>query len=166
MKHLLAILCAAALAACTATATTTPASTTVTTTTGTTTPPPPSPNPLGDLGNFTIADLQAALADANAQTPPDVTSAQCYQYLIGALPTFQQAGAQPATVGAFVIFQKARDLAHGVGNVVGGQMTALNLACAPLVTDVKFTIAKLAAIGVGSAATAGAILPVPLVPMP
>ena len=39
-------------------------------------------NPLLALQTFTVTDLQNALADAQAQTPPDVVAAQCYTALI------------------------------------------------------------------------------------
>ena len=130
-------------------------------------PGQPVPAPAADLSGlaaFTVADLQAASADAKAQVPPDQEAYQCYDYLITVVPTVKPGG-QPATVGAFLIFQKARDLEHGIRGGVSSAGTKLNLACAPLVNSVNFTIARLGVIGAGVAATGGAVAPLlPLVP--
>ena len=109
------------------------------------------------LAQFTLADLMAASADAKAQTPPDVTAAQCYDFLIAFLPTVQVPG-QGQTVGAILAFQKARDLVNGATSV-NGQLKSLNLACAPLVIDVQTTINRLALMGAGAAATGGTAAP-------
>lgn len=123
-----------------------------------------SPDPLTGLRNFTIADLQAASADAKAQTPPDVTASQCYDFLAANLPTLP--GVQPGqTVGAILAFQKARDVVNGATQQ-SGFLKALNLACAPLVNDVNLTLAKLGILAGGVAATGGAIAPVAAVGLP
>lgn len=120
------------------------------------TPDAPVANAQG-LAAFTVADLQAASADAKAQVPPDVTAGQCYDFLITVIPTIK-GPASGQTVGAFVAFQKARDLANGA-TAVNGVLKNLNLACAPLVIDTQTTINKLIVLGAGIGATGGALAP-------
>ena len=118
------------------------------------TPAPVTPSdPLTQLANFTLADLQAASADAKAQVPPDVTASQCYDYLIALIPTIKIPGGGNK-VGAILLFQQARDLNAGLS----GQKAALknlNLACAPLVIDTQTTVNKLLLIGGGAAGIPG-----------
>lgn len=117
----------------------------------------PAQDPLAQLQAFTVADLQAASADAKAQTPPDTTASQCYDFLAVALPKLQ--GPQTGkTVGAVLAFQKLRDLHNGATSQ-SGALKNLNLACAPLVIDTQSVINKLILIGAGSAATGGAAAP-------
>jgi hypothetical protein len=113
---------------------------------------------LAQLQAFTLADLKAANADALAQSPPDVTSSQCYSFLIGFIPTLPSAQ-QGQTVGAVMAFQKLRDLKNGVTNS-GGALKSLNLACAPLVIDVQSTVNLLALQIGGTAAGASVGLPI------
>jgi peptidoglycan hydrolase-like protein with peptidoglycan-binding domain len=120
----------------------------------------PAQSQLAKLQAFTLADLQAANADALAQSPPDVTSSQCYTYLIAFLPTIQGASGTK-TVGAIMAFQKARDLVNGVQGS-GASLKKLNLACAPLVIDVQTTVNQLA-LQLGGAA-AGASVGLPTLP--
>lgn len=101
-------------------------------------------NPLLVLQQFTVADLQAALADAQAQTPPDTTAASCYQALI---PFVQQQTQNPLPQGAgiFQALQKARDAKAYLANIQSptGPLAGLNQACAPLVLDVQNTLLTL-----------------------
>lgn len=115
-------------------------------------------DPLKSLADFTIADLQAASADAKAQTPPDTTAAQCYDFLIITIPTLKAAGSATGTVGAILVFQKARDLASGTINP-NGLLKQLNLACAPLVIDAQTVVNRLLLIGAGTAASGGTLGP-------
>ena len=112
-------------------------------------------NPVQTLAQFTVTDLQAASADAHASN--DVAAYQCYDYLAKVVPTIQPT-APAGTVGAFLAFQKARDLANGLNRANAG-LSQLNLACAPLVIDAQTTINKLALLGVGAASTGGVLLP-------
>ena len=114
-------------------------------------------SPLQTLADFTITDLQAASADAKAQTPPDVTASQCYDFLIAVIPSLQPS-AQSFTPGAVFAFQKARDLANGASGA-NGRLKNLNLACAPLVIDTQTVINKLLLLGAGIAGTGGALAP-------
>jgi hypothetical protein len=110
-------------------------------------------NPLLLLQTFTVTDLQAALADANAQTPPDIDAAACYTAL---LPIIQSnlANPLPAGPGVFQALQKARDAKAFIANLQSptGPLSALNRACAPLVMDVNAT---LLALGVSTGIVAG-----------
>ena len=121
-------------------------------------------NPLIVVRQFTIADLQAALADAQAQTPPDTVAVNCYTALI----PFVQSQAQnplPAGAGVFQALQKARDAKAYLANIQSptGPLASLNIACAPLVLDVQNTLVTLGvSVGVianpaGAAATVGGL---------
>ena len=101
-------------------------------------------NPLIVVRQFTIADLQAALADARAQSPPDTVAVNCYTALI----PFVQSQAQnplPAGAGVFQALQKARDAKAYLANIQSptGPLASLNIACAPLVLDVQNTLVTL-----------------------
>ena len=147
MKRLFSILSLLALAACAANV---QQPVVVTSDTGATvTVTQPAQTPLQKLAAFTVSDLQAASADAH--TSNDQAAFQCYDYLVKVIPTIQPSQAS-GTVGAFLAFQKARDLAHGL-NSANSNLTQLNLACAPLVIDTQTTINKLAILGVGATAT-------------
>lgn len=117
----------------------------------------PSPDPISQLAAFTVSDLQAASIDAKAQTPPDVTAGQCWDFLAGVIPTLKP-NAGNIKLGAFIAFQKARDLANGA-TAANGVLKNLNLACAPLTIDTQTIINKLLLIGAGTAATGGALAP-------
>ena len=121
-------------------------------------------NPLAVLQQFTVADLQAALADAKAQTPPDTVAANCYTALI----PFVQSQVQnplPSGAGVFQALQKARDAKAYLANIPSptGPLAGLNIACAPLVLDVQSTLVTLGiSVGVianpaGAAATLGGL---------
>jgi hypothetical protein len=117
-------------------------------------------NPLIVLQRFTVADLQAALADAQAQTPPDTVAANCYTALIPFVQS-QVENPLPSGAGAFQALQKARDAKAYLANIQSptGPLAGLNTACAPLVLDVQNTLVTLGiSIGVianpvGAAAT-------------
>ena len=101
-------------------------------------------NPLLLLQQFTASDLQAALADAQAQTPPDTTSAQCYTALL-ALANSPISNPLPTQLGLFLALQKARDAKAFIANMQSpnGPLSSLNIACAPLVMDVNSTLLAL-----------------------
>jgi hypothetical protein len=148
-KLLLGTACAIALAGCQSAPVTTPATATT--------------SPLQQLATFTVADLTAAQVDALAQTPPDADAAQCYGFLASLIPTIQIPGTT-GTVGAFVAFQKARDL---VNSAAGANpiLKQINSKCAAVVNDTNFTLAKLGLIGGAAAATAGMVVPIPVLPV-
>lgn len=101
-------------------------------------------NPVALLQTFTVNDLDAALADAQGQTPPDTTAANCYQAL---LPIVQSnvVNPLPAGPGAFQAIQKIRDAKALLANLQSptGPLAALNTACAPLILDAQTTLLQL-----------------------
>jgi hypothetical protein len=101
-------------------------------------------NPLIVVRQFTIADLQAALADAQAQTPPDIVAVNCYTALIPFVQS-QTQNPLPAGAGVFQALQKARDAKAYLANIQSptGPLASLNIACAPLVLDVQNTLVTL-----------------------
>ena len=115
-----------------------------------------APSALAGFAAFTVADLQAASADAHAANDP-AHSWTCWDYLAANLPTLQLPSGQQ-TVGAFLAFQKARDLANGAVSS-NGLLAGLNLACAPVVIDTQTTVNKLLLLGAGVASTGGALAP-------
>ena len=116
-------------------------------------------NPATVLQKFTLDDLQAALADAQAQNPPDTIAANCYTELITVVQS-PAINPLPSGPGAFQLFQKARDLKNLVAAMQSnnGPLQALNIACAPLVIDVQTTLIRLGVIG-GAVAATGGLLP-------
>ena len=117
-------------------------------------------NPFALLQQFSAADLTAALADANAQTPPDTTSAQCYTALL-ALVNSPLNSPLPAGPGAFQLLQKARDMKQFLASIQApnGPLSQLNLACAPLIMDVNATLLGLGVQTGIVAASGGVALP-------
>jgi hypothetical protein len=117
-------------------------------------------NPVAVLQAFTVGDLQAALADAQAQTPPDTVSAACYSALI---PIVQSGVGNPLPtgLGAFQALQKARDAQTFVANLNSptGPLSGLNTACAPLVLSVQNTLVILGVVGGAVVGTGGLALP-------
>ena len=78
-------------------------------------------NPLKDFApataqfaRFTAADVAAALADAQAQTPPDAVGISCWSTLQNALPLLQT----PPGTAAAVAIQQGRDLQRALPLVV------------------------------------------------
>ena len=114
-------------------------------------------NPLLLVKNFTVGDLQAALADANAQTPPDTAAAACYSALLTVVQS-NVASPLPAGPGLFQALQKARDAKALIANLQSptGPLSALNTACAPLVLDAQSTLLGL---GVGIGLVASPVAP-------
>jgi hypothetical protein len=123
-------------------------------------------DPVTVLQQFTVTDLQNALADAQAQNPPDQAAVQCYTALI---PLVQQAsgikGILPKSLGIFQALQKARDAKAMLANLQSpnGPMAQLNLACAPLAMDVQNTLVQLGIITGAVAATGGIGLTLPTI---
>ena len=123
-------------------------------------------NQVALLQSFTVDDLQAALADAQAQTPPDTIAANCYSALI---PVVQSnlANPLPAGLGGFQALQKTRDLQNMVANIQSpnGPLAPLVTACAPLILSVQNVLVGLglkAGLVSGVAASGGLALPIAL----
>lgn len=112
-------------------------------------------NPITVVQTFTVDDLTAALADAQANN--DTAAANCYSAL---LPIVKSGVANPFPkgLGGFQLLQKARDAKALAASLQSpnGPLAQLNIACAPLVMDVQNTLIQLGIIGGGVAITAGA----------
>lgn len=121
-------------------------------------------NPLVVLQTFTVTDLQAALADAEAQTPPDQAAVNCYSALIPLVQT-GVANPLPTGLGAFQLLQKARDAKALLANVQSpnGPLSQINIACAPLVMDAQAVLIQLGIVGGTVAATGGLGLTLPAI---
>ena len=163
MKTSLKIICAMA---CLVLATPTYAAQTKTKTSAKLTTAQAVTNQIALIQAFTVSDLQAALADAQAQTPPDTVSASCYSALI---PIVQSnvANPLPAGLGGFQALQKARDLQNLIANInsPNGPLAPLVTACAPLILSVQNVLVGLglkAGLVAGIAASGGVALPIAL----
>jgi hypothetical protein len=97
------------------------------------------------IQTFTVADLQAALADANAQTPPDTRHGQCWAALI---PLAQSSAVNPlpAGLGAAQGIQKVFDDVALFGSTQSFWKDTVATACAltelDLGTDLNGLLAK------------------------
>ncbi len=111
----------------------------------------PSVNPAAALQQFTLSDVQNALADAQANH--DTVAATCYTALAAAIKAQAPANAVPVT-GVLSAFQKMRDLQQGVQT----GLPALNVPCAPLVLSTQQTLLKLG-LGAGAVAVLGPMAP-------
>ncbi|MGH7092725.1 MAG: hypothetical protein ACREFB_04235 [Stellaceae bacterium] len=92
------------------------------------------------LQKFTVADLQAADADAKAHH--DALAATCYEAL---MPVVQaQPNLIPGTApkGLFTAFQQGRDGVNAI-QAVPSALKGLNVACGPLVLDAQQTVLAL-----------------------
>jgi hypothetical protein len=102
-------------------------------------------NPLLLLESFTTTDLQSAIADANAQTPPDVAASTCYNAILKTIQSLETQTPTSGPVGAFSSLQKARDIKAFALSLLSptGPMAELNIACAPLLMDAEATLTGL-----------------------
>lgn len=105
-------------------------------------------NPLLLIQQFSENDLNAAIADAQAQSPPDTVAVGCYQAILTVVKS-PAANPLPAGVGAFQALQKARDAKALLANLQSptGPLATINNACAPIVLDAQNTLVML---GVGA----------------
>ncbi len=108
-------------------------------------------NPLAVLQQFSIADLTAALADAQANN--DIVTTPCWQALLTAAQA-QQTAAPALPAGVFSAIQTARDLKTKAAAALApnGPLAQLNVACAPLLMDANAT---LAAFGIATGVVVG-----------
>lgn len=102
---------------------------------------------LGKISQFTVADLQAADADAVAHN--DAIAHACYPPLIKFVQSLQ--GPNGTVAGAFSAFQAARDIRLGVQS---GLPVDLKLGCSALVQDETQLLIKLGLIGAGASTLA------------
>lgn len=98
-------------------------------------------NLIGQVQQFTVSDLQAALADANAQIPPDTRHGPCWSALI---PVAQQSinNPLPTSLGLAQLAQKSFDIQNRLGQPLIPDSVVT--ACALTVFDLKMDFAKLA----------------------
>jgi hypothetical protein len=116
-------------------------------------------NAVGALQSFTVADLQNAIGDAQAQTPPDTVAITCYNALLPAVEANVK-NPLPAKAGVFMALQKARDLADNGSVVLSSiQNGPINTACAPLVLSTSQTLLGLQAKGIAAAGAISLIIP-------
>ena len=101
-------------------------------------------NPLALLQQFTVADLQAAIADAQQQNPADSVAIGCYTAIMALVQT-NVANPLPAGPGLFQAVQKARDAKSALANLTSptGPLQGLNNACAAIVMDAQSTLLAL-----------------------
>jgi hypothetical protein len=142
-QNLFKVCISLALAGCatkTITTTTTPpgSTTPVTTTTTVTT------NPVQNLAQFTVGDLQNAIALATAAGTapgqPGYTIVPCFTFLEGQVNALNSSGAAPApgTAGLATAFTVADIAAYNVNNALSpAQQAAFDMACGPLVLQVQ-----------------------------
>jgi hypothetical protein len=120
-------------------------------------------NPIAVLQALSVADLQAALDDAKAQTPPTTISINCWTALL-ALAQSPTVNPLPTQPGIFLAIQKALDAKQLLANIQSpnGPLASLNIACAPLVLDGENTLIQLGIIAGVVSGTAITGLPIPL----
>ena len=89
---------------------------------------------------FTAADLRFALADAKSHN--DTIAAQCWEKLLDTVAKIQEGGTVgQAAPGAFSAFQKKRNIQRFGQSQERQEIT---IACAPLVSDERRTILRIA----------------------
>jgi hypothetical protein len=106
--------------------------------------PTPAPSPINSLVQFTVSDLQAAAADAAAQTPPDTRHGKCWTALIPIAQQWQSPIHVPTTPGLASAAQAFFD-SQGALNQQLLPDTVLE-ACAETEYDLKIDAARLAAL--------------------
>src|SRR5208282_1520892 len=108
-------------------------------------------------GTVTMSAVQTVTSVSVSVTysspAPDLTSAPCYQALL-TLISNPIADPFPTQLGVFLALQKARDAQQMLANLQSqnGPLSALNIACAPLVLSVQNT---LLALGIATGAVVG-----------
>jgi hypothetical protein len=108
-----------------------------------------SPSPIANLQQFTVTDLQAALADAQSRTPPDTRHGKCWAALIPIAQQFQPPIHPPSAPGAAELIQTFFD-AEAAANQPLVPDSALE-ACSETVFDLQIDFARLVAMVGGQA---------------
>lgn len=97
---------------------------------------------ISKIQTITLADIQEALADANAQTPPDTRHAQCWQVLVPWVTAWQGAnGILPSKLGLALLMQKTFDLKQLAAKPLVPD--AVVTGCALTLYDINMTLAQL-----------------------
>lgn len=137
-------------------------------------------NPLVLIQQFTVNDLNNAIALANAQSPVDTSAVACWQALIPVVNAAATVGTPSASgnalqPGVATVIQDARDAQALIASLQSptGPLAAVNNACAPIVVQLNTTLTLLgvgggvvAAGGPAAAATATAALGALLAALP
>jgi len=121
---------------------------------------------LDSMNKFTIADLTAAKADADAHG--DLEASMCWAGLIPIVQSIGTGGAQPVVpkiIGGATLFQAVRNLIQGSHNADATPiLRQVNIACGALYVSARGDIIKVAGMiastgvgGPGAAGVAGAI---------
>ena len=99
-------------------------------------------SPLVLLQRFDVGDIQAALADAEQQNPPDNIAATCYRALIGIVQANVPASIVPPGSGTFQTTQKSRHNKNlnAALQSPAGALSGFGIACAPLMLDDQSTL--------------------------
>jgi len=100
------------------------------------------PSPVASLQQFTVADLQAALADANARTPPDTRHGKCWQALIPVAQQWQSPVHAPTAPGLAELAQTFFDAQAALNQPLVPD--SVIEACSETVFDLKIDFARLA----------------------
>jgi hypothetical protein len=114
-------------------------------------------NPLVLIQQFSVSDLNNAIALANAQTPPDTVAVNCWQTLLPIVQTVQAAPGASAgnalQLGIATGIQDTRDAQSLIANLQSptGPLAKVNVACAPVVVQLQTTLTLL---GVGGGVVA------------
>lgn len=111
----------------------------------------------GIIQKITVADLQNALDDANAQQPPDTRHSQCWAMLIPWVQAWQIANVLPSKPGLALLIQKTFDAKQLASKPLVPDNVVV--ACALTLSDINLSLAQFtAALGI----TAIAIPKLPL----
>lgn len=121
-----------------------------------TTPGAAAPDPIAQIAQFSLSDLQAA--DAEAVVANDVLGHACYPALTQFIQSLPSAPAGTTVTGAFALFEAARITRIQVEGAVGGGVpNYLKLGCGGLLSDERLFLIRLGAIGAAGAATGGLV---------
>lgn len=91
----------------------------------------PAVDPIQQISQFTVTDLQNA--DADAVSNNDTIAHACYPAMIQFIKSLPGSNGSTTVSGAFSAFQKARDLRN---TVAAGVPTYLTMGCGPLYAQV------------------------------
>ena len=123
-------------------------------------PPGGGNDPISSLQQFTVADLTAALADANARTPPDTRHGKCWAALIPVAQAWQSPVHAPTAPGLAELAQTFFDAQAALNQPLVPD--SVIEACSETVYDLKIDFAKLAyLVGVRVVAPHFPVFPMP-----
>jgi hypothetical protein len=107
-------------------------------------------NPIALLQQFTVNDLNNAIALANSQSPPDTVSLACWNALLPLVKAAATTGAaggagNPLQVGGATGIQDVRDGQAILANLQSptGPLAGVNTVCAPVLVSLQTTLSLL-----------------------